>query len=512
MRHRRVSIGLRSQLALAIALITTLGVGASFLALYSVTGSRLRSQIDSQLRTQAAEWRQFATGFDVSTPGGLRLAARRFVTAQRYHAESLLIVVQMKGGQAVANNAERLVSEEARDRRRAELRGLLGAPNGLSTAGVAEAGPMRVLTVPIANAGRRVGTLRVANPLTPVAQAQESLKHSFLLVGVLTLLAAIALGIGLATLIARPLRRMARIAADIERGDLSKRAGPVTNPSEVKVLADAFDHMLDRLERTFRRQRDFVSDASHELRTPLTVVRAQVELLDRETNERRRHAGTRTLLARLDELDRLVGDMLTLASAEAGQLVEPRECDLGDFFEDLRRDLPLFGERDFRLQAIDGTLDVDPARLTQVMRNLVRNAVAHTKPGDLVTIAASAEDDRLQIAVSDSGPGIPADQLERIFERFYRLDDGRVRRQGGGLGLAIARAIVEAHGGTITAESPPGSGATFRIWLPGYESGLPEQASAGRHDPEPLGELERGVAVQIRDGRRLGATHRPGQL
>ena len=122
------------------------------------------------------------------------------------------------------------------------------------------------------------------------------------------------------------------------------------------MLAQAFDHMLERLERAFKRQRDFVSDASHELRTPLAVLRAQVELLDRETDERRRHEGTTTLLRRLDELDRLVGDMLTLASAEAGRLVEPRAIELDDYFEDLRRDLPLFGERDFQLEAVGGTL------------------------------------------------------------------------------------------------------------------------------------------------------------
>jgi two-component system OmpR family sensor kinase len=117
--------------------------------------------------------------------------------------------------------------------------------------------------------------------------------------------------------------------------------------------------------------------------------------------------------------------MLTLASAEAGQLVEPRPIDLGEFFEDLRRDLPLFGQRDFQLQAVDGSLRADPDRLTQVMRNLVRNAVAHTSPGDRIVVAARGRDGRLEISVSDSGPGIPPDQLEQIFERFRRLDESR---------------------------------------------------------------------------------------
>jgi signal transduction histidine kinase len=161
--------------------------------------------------------------------------------------------------------------------------------------------------------------------------------------------------------------------------------------------------------------------------------------------------------------------MLTLAGAEAGQLIEPRPIELADFFEDVRRDLPLFGERDFQLEAVGGTLNADADRLTQVLRNLVRNAVTHTEPGDRIVLAARASGGRLEIAVSDSGRGIPPDQLEHIFERFYRSDESRSRDSGSsGLGLAIARAIVEAHGGQIHAESHPGEGATFHIELPGY--------------------------------------------
>jgi two-component system, OmpR family, sensor kinase len=462
--------GLRAQLALAIAVVTALGVGASFLALYGGTSSRLRAQIDSQLRTQVSEWQQFIARSDLSTPAALERSARQFIAAQRYHAESLVIVVQVSGGRAVSNNAELLAREEAREQNAPETTGLLDSTPGLAIASVAEAGSMRVLATPIDYGKRRVGTLRVANPLTPVQEAQASLRRTFVIVGTLALLLAVAAGIGLASLIAAPLRRMARIAAAVDAGELSMRAGTIAGRGEVGVLSDAFDHMLERLERAFKRQRDFVSDASHELRTPLAVLRAQVELLDRETDELRRHEATTTLLRRLDELDRLVGDMLTLASAEAGQLIEPRAIELGDFFEDLRRDLPLFGERDFQLQGVDGTLQADPDRLTQVLRNLVRNAVAHTLPGDPVLVVARARDSWLELTVSDKGPGIPPDQLEQIFARFHRLDASRSRDSGGsGLGLPIARAITEAHGGSIRAESAPGHGATFRIELPGYQ-------------------------------------------
>ncbi|MDQ2896364.1 MAG: ATP-binding protein [Actinomycetota bacterium] len=476
MARRLVPGGLRTQLALAIALVTTLGVGASFLALYSGLGTRLVSQIDADLRTQLAEFNQFRTRTGVATPAEFERTARAFLSSQRYHAESLIYVVQVNGAPTVTNDPE-LVSREHRREQNGPATGLLIAPTGTTTASVAEAGDVRVLTQPVEDAHRIVGTIRIADPLRSVKRTQSGLLRTFAFVGTLTLLLSIAAGVALATLLAAPVRRMADAAVAVDAGDLSARAGPVHARGELRALAVAFDAMLGRLERVFKRQRDFVSDASHELRTPLTVLRAQIELLDHETDPEVRHQATTLMLRRLDELDRLVGDMLTLASAEAGQLVVPETIDLNDYFEDLRRDLPLFGERDFVLEAVAGTLDADPDRLTQVLRNLVRNAVAHTSPGDPIKIIAVPRQNRLEISVTDTGPGIPADELEEIFTRFHRLDGSRSRDSGGsGLGLAIARALVEAHGGRLHAESSPGSGATFRLDLPGYRA--PQQAPA----------------------------------
>ncbi len=447
--------GLRTQLALAIAAVTAVGVLASFLAVYNGTSSRLQAQLDSQLRTQAAEWRLSTAHADLATPAAVQRSARRFIAAQRYHAEALLTAVHVRGDGTVVNDSE--------------AHGLLRAPEGLATVSVADAGDMRVLTEPITYQAQRVGTLHLAEPLTPVQQAQSSMRDTFVVVGLLALALAVAVGIGLASVIAAPLRRMARVAVAAEEGDLSVRSGPVAGHSEVRILSDAFDHMLERLERSFERQRDFVSDASHELRTPLSVLRAQVELLDQAADERGRHEAAVTLLRRVDQLDRLVGEMLTLASAEAGELVETRSIDLDDFFEDLERDLPLFGNRDYDVVPVSGVLRADPDRLMQVLGNLIRNAVAQTHHRDRIVVAARPLGNQLEISVSDTGPGIPADELERIFERFHRLDQSRSRERGGsGLGLAIARAIVEAHGGTIRAESDLGLGATFTIELPGY--------------------------------------------
>ena len=393
MARRLLPGSLRAQLALAIALITALAVGLSSLAVYRGTGARLRDQIDADLTAQVAEWQQLRRGGDLSTPSRVERVARRFIDSQSYHPASRVFIVDVAGGRPVTNHPDILERELEREEREEESGeeeelpdGLVDAPGGVATVSVEEAGKMRVVTRPIDYEGRRVGTLHVADPLTAVEDAEASLRRTFALAGSLALLLAVAFGIWSATLIARPLRRMARVSAAVDAGDMSQRAGSVAARGEVGALAAAFDRMLERLERAFKRQRDFVSDASHELRTPLAVLRAQVELLDRETDERARHEGTATLLRRLDELDRLVGDMLTLASAEAGQLVRPQLVDLRDYFEDLRRDLPLFGERDFHVEPVAGVLEADPDRLTQVLRNLVRNAVAHTAPGDRITV------------------------------------------------------------------------------------------------------------------------------
>ena len=477
MGRRLLPGGLRAQLAVAIALVTAVAVSLSFVAVYRGTGARLRDGIDEDLITQVAEWDQLRAGTELSTADDVERFAQRFIDSQSYHPASRVFLVDVAGGEPVTNHPRILEQEQTREhegeaKEEDELvDGLLDAPAGLSDASVEEAGRMRVLTRPIAEDGRRIGTLYIADPLKSVSDAQASLRRTFALVGSLALALAVAAGLLIATLIARPLRRMASVASAVDSGDLSLRAGAVGTRGEVGVLATAFDRMLARLERAFARQRDFVSDASHELRTPLAVLRAQVELLDRETDEHARREGTRVLLRRLDEMDRLVDDLLTLASAEAGRLVQPRPVDLEDFFEDVRRDLPLFGERDFHVEPVVGILKADPDRLTQVLRNLVRNAVAHTEPGGRVAVAAEARDGRLTIAVADDGPGIPPEQLERVFERFHRVDEGRTREHGGtGLGLAIARAIVEAHDGRIWAESTPGAGTTISLELPGYQS------------------------------------------
>jgi signal transduction histidine kinase len=253
---------------------------------------------------------------------------------------------------------------------------------------------------------------------------------------------------------------MARIATRVDGGDLAPRIGAAGAPGdEVRVLADAFDHMLDRLADAFARQRSFVSDASHELRTPLTVIRGQLEVLSRQRQpslvEVRRVE--RLVAAEVSRMSRLVDELLVLAHSDEAKFVHLRELALADYVHELWRGITATAERQFELSiAAKGSLRADSDRLAQALRNLVRNAIEHTRPGSgRVRLGVlSMGGGRLRFTVEDDGPGIPPDQREEIFDRFHRTDAARDRAGGGsGLGLAIVKAIAVAHGGSVTASS-----------------------------------------------------------
>lgn len=467
--------GIRLRLVLAISAVSVATVAASFFALHETTAANLRSRIDRELTEQYAEFQQrvLSTG-RATDPATLRTASERFVAGQRYHPEARIYLISPQSLPPVTNQA-RIVDEELAENRsggesgEADAGGIVSTGDGLTTISTDETGKLRVLTQPVAVDGKRIGTFRVADPLTSVDQALESLRNRFIAVGLGALILSVAIAIWLANLISRPLRRMAAVASAVDSGDLTHRIDYGGN-DEVGVLAEAFNHMLDRLEEGFRLQRDFVSDASHELRSPLTVLRGRIEQLVDHTGDREAtevEAGE--LMKEVRRMERLTDDMLTLAKAERGGLVQLRRVPIDDFVEDLRRDLPLLGQRHYSVESdIHGDLEADPDRLAQVLRNLVTNAVRHTAADGHIDVSIGSENGSAVFAVSDDGTGIEPDQLGRIFDRFHRTDEGRSRAEGGsGLGLAIARAIVEAHGGTIAASSTPGQGATIRFRIPG---------------------------------------------
>ncbi len=468
--------GLRTRLALTISLLIV-GVGAiAFVAIDRATRAELEGRIDDDLEEQYAEFEQHIAGSDARDPAELERAAQSFIVSQRYHARSRIFVIEIGTNRQVTSHPD-LIEREVRhgpgaNRESGQRPGLLTAPDGFAKVSTEDTGELRVLSEPIAVDRRQVGTFRVADPLASISESQEGLRNAFLIVGLAAVAVAVVAAILAANRITAPLRRMAGVAAEVDGGDLSPRFEADTG-DEVEQLAHSFNGMLDRLEHAFDRERGFVSDASHELRTPLTVLRGQVELLERigdDSAQRREIA--EALEREIARMSRLVDEMLTLARADDGRLLEPRTIALADFLADLERDMPLIGERDYEIVGDrSGVLVADPDRLSQVFRNLVRNAVQHTRTGDRIEVAARGGDGEIEFSVIDGGPGIPPEELPNVFERFHRVDAGRSRDQGGsGLGLAIVRAIVEAHGGRIWAESAPGAGATIRFVLPRFRA------------------------------------------
>jgi two-component system OmpR family sensor kinase len=312
---------------------------------------------------------------------------------------------------------------------------------------------------------------RGENPLSPVEEAQSEVQRTFLLAGGLALAAALLAGYLLAARTAAPLRRMAATAATVDGGDLTPRIGAERSASvEARTLAEAFNHMLDRLDDAFSRQRQFVSDASHELRTPLTAIRGQLEVLaggaPPDQAEVRRVEGV--VLTEMARIERLVDDLLTLARLDEEAPLQRSEIPLDPYLRGIAEQEAFGAVTVGELPA--GTLQADPDRLTQVMRNLLANARRHAGPDGRVAISAEARGSRLTIGVDDDGPGISAAERERVFGRFHRSEASRARGSGGsGLGLAIARSIVELHGGRIWVEDSPLGGARVAFELDGFE-------------------------------------------
>jgi two-component system sensor histidine kinase BaeS len=274
--------------------------------------------------------------------------------------------------------------------------------------------------------------------------------------------------------IAMPLADVMAAADAVAGGDLSVRV-PVRGREEFARLTESFNRMVEELERADRQRRNLTADVAHELRTPLQIIQGNLEgILDDVYQPTSEHIG-----ATLDEtrlLARLVDDLRTLSLAEAGQLPlvwEP--VDVIELLADVSTSFSGQAEAaglDLLVEA-DGdpakmTITADLGRLDQVLGNLMANALRHTPSGGAITLRAEPMDGGVRIIVSDTGEGIPSEDLPAIFDRFWRGDRSRSHATGvgSGLGLAIARELVQAHGGRIGVESEPGQGTAFTIELP----------------------------------------------
>ena len=273
----------------------------------------------------------------------------------------------------------------------------------------------------------------------------------------------------------RPLNAITQAALQITRADdLSRRLPlPAGGPrDEVARLTQAFNESLERLEKLFNAQRRFLADVSHELRTPLTTIRGNVDLLRRMGGPNVDAVSLDAIQSEAERMSRMVGDLLLLAQADAGNLpLVKASLELDTLLLEVFREAQVLAAGvHLSIGEIDQAQVVgDRDRLKQVLLNLVSNALKFTPEGGRVTVSLSCINGWARLTVSDTGPGIPPAELHLVFERFYRVDKARSRAVGGvGLGLSIAQRIAHLHGGRIEVASDgvPGHGATFSVWLP----------------------------------------------
>ena len=315
--------------------------------------------------------------------------------------------------------------------------------------------------------------LAIGRPTDGLLSSLRALRNTLLLAIPLTLLLSGTGGLFLVRRALQPVDRIIATTRTIEETDLARRV-PVQSDDELGRLGGTINSMLDRLEEAFARQRQFTDDASHELRTPLSVIEAEATLaLMRERDSEEYREALATIAEESASMHKLINQLLALARGDSldRDSFETETFDLGSVVAEVSAALePLAKEREIELDADTEAIHIegDPVRVRQLVVNLLDNAIRYTEPGGSVRADLDTEGAEAVLRVKDTGVGIAPEHLDRVFERFVRLDSSRHREEeagGSGLGLAICRQIVSLHGGTIDVDSKPGHGSTFTVRL-----------------------------------------------
>jgi heavy metal sensor kinase len=315
--------------------------------------------------------------------------------------------------------------------------------------------------------------VRVGIPMTPADNVRKEFLRSLLFLAPLGVFAAAVMGWEMARRALRPMKQLADAARNIDIEQLQQRLPFRGAGDEVDELAQSFNETLSRLENSVGQMKQFTASISHELRTPLTILRgeAEVALLEAHSIEDYRHLLS-SQLEEFDKLTRMINDLLVLAHAEAGEIRWAEQVvDLSVLAASLAEQLePVAASKQIELKTeIVPNVHVrgDASWLERVVLNLLDNAIKFTLHRGQVLLSVSSKDARAELRVQDKGMGITPDALPHVFERFYRAEPSRSKRiPGVGLGLALARWIVEKHRGRITVQSQPGEGASFTVTLP----------------------------------------------
>jgi signal transduction histidine kinase len=440
---------LRARLTMLSSLVVAAGLAAGSLLLLASLQRSLVAALDTTARQRAQDVAAMADSDRLPDP--IPVAGAGTVQVQVVDSRRRVLAASVGSDRAVPllGPAE---LEAARDRR----------PRFLDGSRVGEHDPLRVIAWP---AGTATDPLTVIAAVS-VASVEGSLR--IVEVGLLVggpLLLALSAGIAWSAVgrALRPVAALRRGAEEITGAGQSRRLPLPDAEDEIHRLGVTLNRMLDRLEEAGRRQRGFVADAAHELRSPLTSMRAQLEVASEHPDRADWGRLSKGVLADTLRLGRMVEDLLALARLDERPAVQSRELELGEVAREVAGRLPRTGA-EVALE-LDGGARVrgDRQALGRAVQNLLDNAVRHA--ASRVEVSVGAEGGLAVLAVADDGPGIPAADRERVFERFTRLDDARSREHGGaGLGLAIAREIVRAHGGELTAEDgAPGARLVMRL-------------------------------------------------
>lgn len=366
------------------------------------------------------------------------------------------------------------------------LRGIVDDPATLGTAATS-GGDMRWLSIdvlPPQDAPAEVADSRywfVAGYFVHEAHAElDSTVRNLIGVSAIALVLAAAMSWFVSGQILAPVRDVRRAAAELTEHDLTNRI-PVHGRDDLAALAAQFNAMLDRLESAFATRRQFLDDAGHELRTPITIIRGHLEVMGDDPAERAEVV--RLCTDELDRMARIVDDLLLLAKAEQQDFLRPDWVSVPELTSDIEAKARAIGARHWVLEQVgEGEAWLDGQRVTQAVLQLAQNAVQHTAPGAQIRIGSSLHEGAVSFWVTDQGPGLAAQDVSRIFERFVRGDPATresTERGGAGLGLAIVAAIAEAHHGATRVISEPGRGATFGIELPAVPDHQTGERSAG---------------------------------
>jgi len=480
----RLQITLGIIVSLVISQVVILVAGNQFM--WSSTHRATEQRMDHELADfadYARSPRATDTGEAAPTPAGV---LRAYLSMQYPDEEVLLVGTDpATGGQLTLSRTgaadDPLFPPDVRVR-------LLEAARGDETSGRIDAD----VDWKTARADSPVGPVRLLVAVNDLSERRET-EHTIRTLQVLRLagLAAIAIVAWLlAGWMLAPIRRIREAADTISVNDLSRRV-PTGGPDEIAALSETVNSMLDRVEKAYRTQREFLDDAGHELRTPLTVVQANLDLLPDDPDERAE--STRIIQDELDRMTRIVEDLLTLARADRPDFLRPTTEEVSDLVLDVEAKIEVVADREWIVRPeADGVAVVDRHRITQALLQFCANAVRFTGPGDRIEIgcrvrepgqptvdadrvagpvppepAGERTESRLLWWVRDSGPGIPEGEEADIFQRFHtargQLRDGR---GGTGLGLAIVASIASAHGGRAFAVNAEGGGAVFCIVIP----------------------------------------------